>query len=174
MPARHEDLLLLEHDFPYGPPEKHAERLARQDRGLVAYLVAWYCPAGERLRPVGHGLLTWGGAVGAHIASMMRGTCPDVEDLFVLEAFRSRGVGSRILQEAETLAAARGFRRIGLSVDVRNPRAHALYTRLGYRDAGLGSHHEEGDYVDRRGVLQRWDETCVYLVKWLASLDSRS
>lgn len=167
--ARREELLLLERAFPYGPPEKHADRLKRQEHEAVVYLIAWDHSNRDEARAVGHALLKWRGAAEDHIASVMQGSCPDVEDLFVLEPFRSRGVGSLILREAESLAASRGFSKIGLSVDVRNERAHALYLRLGYRDAGLGPHFEEGDYVDRNGVLQRWDETCIYLVKVLST-----
>jgi len=48
---------------------------------------------------------------------------------------------------------------------VRNPRAHSLYERLGYQDAGLGVHREEYTYVDGEGRVQSWDEIAVYLVK---------
>jgi GNAT superfamily N-acetyltransferase len=160
------DLLAVERHLPFGPPEKHAERLDRQQRGLVEYLIAWY-----EGQPVGHALLKWDGANECPIASAFQGTCPDVEDLLVHEAYRSRGIGTQILHEAERLVRARGYRRIGLSVDVRNPRARALYERLGYSDAGLGPHHERGEYLDQEGQTQVWEEICVYLVK---SLDGSS
>ena len=152
----------MERALPYGPPEKHAERLERQRRGLVTYLIAW-----DQDLPVGHALLKWGGAEEQHIASALEGSCPDVEDLLVLAAYRSRGVGTQMLQAAELLVRERGFRCLGLSVDVRNPRAQALYERLGFRDAGLGPHDERGEYVDRDGQVTTWEETCIYLIKTL-------
>jgi ribosomal protein S18 acetylase RimI-like enzyme/dienelactone hydrolase len=161
-PLTAHELADLERSLPEGPADKHAERLHRQERGEVVYLVAWH-----EGRPVGHGLLKWQGAGEEPIASAMHGTCPDIEDLLVHEAYRSRGIGTQILREAERLALARGFHRIGLSVDERNPKAQALYERLGYHDAGLGPHHERGEYVDQEGQMQAWEETCVYLVRSL-------
>ena len=152
--AAHE-LAHLDRALPEGPSDKHAERLQRQERGEVIYLVAWY--AG---RPVGHGLLKWQGATEDVVASRMQGTCPDVEDLLVDKAFRSSGIGTQILDEAERLVRARGYHRIGLSVDVRNPRAQTLYERLGYHHAGLDPYSEHGEYVDHDGQVRTWDETC--------------
>ncbi len=161
-PATHDDLIGLERAFPFGPPEKHAERLDRQKRDAVVYLIAWY--AG---RPVGHGLLKWAGAEEEPIASYLQGQCPDVEDLFVLDAFRSKSVGRQILFNAEHLVKERGYPQIGLSVDVKNTRAWILYKRMGYRETHLGEHYERGEYVDQHGQPQLWEETCIYLVKKL-------
>jgi GNAT superfamily N-acetyltransferase len=160
--ATRRDLLQLEAAFPFGPPEKHAERLDRQDRDKVVYLIAW---RGDQ--PVGHGLLKWDGASEGHIRAAFGGTCPEVEDLFVVEASRSQGIGTQILQAAEKLATYRGFSRLGLSVDLRNVAARALYERLGYRDAGLGPYAERGHFIGRDGRREYWEETCVYLVKSL-------
>ncbi len=162
-PLARQELLVVERGLPYGPPEKHAERLDRQQRGLVVYLIAWH-----QDQPVGHGLLKWQGADEEHISSVYRGTCPDVEDLLVSEVYRSQGIGTQILQAAERLVRERGLDRIGLGVDVRNPRARALYERTGYRDAGLGLHSEHGEYLNQAGGVTTWEETCVYLVKSLS------
>ena len=159
-PLIRQELLAVERALPYGPPEKHAERLDRQQREAVVYLIAWH-----QGKPVGHGLLKWRGADEHHIVRAFQGGCPDIEDLFVLEAYRSRSVGTQILRAAEHLVREHGFDRIGLSVDVRNPRARALYERLGYQDAGLGLHSEHGEYVNQAGGVTTWEETCVYLVK---------
>ena len=161
-PVASRDVLILEAQLPFGVPEKHADRCARQRRGQVVYLIAWYNGA-----TIGHALLKWQGAEEDEVASRLQGTCPDVEDLFVLESFRSQGVGRQILEAAERLARERGLRHIGLSVAVNNPRARVLYDRLGYRDAGLGPLHEHGEYVDASGRHRSWDEICVYLTKAL-------
>jgi len=161
-PVARRDVLLLEAHLPFGVPEKHADRSARQRRGQVVYLIAWHNGA-----PIGHALLKWQGAEEDQVASVLQGTCPDVEDLFVLESFRSQGVGRQILDAAERLTRERGSRHIGLSVGVNNPRARALYERCGYRDAGLGPLHEHLEYLDASGRRQTWDEMCVYLTKSL-------
>ncbi|GLY17013.1 GNAT family N-acetyltransferase [Kineosporia rhizophila] len=48
---------------------------------------------------------------------------------------RGRGVGGRLLDEVDRIAAEQGFDRIGLSVIDSNPRARALYERHGYSAA---------------------------------------
>jgi ribosomal protein S18 acetylase RimI-like enzyme len=151
---------ILERAFPEGSADKHRGRLARQECGEVVYLIAW--DAGT---PVGHALLKWAGATEPHLVAHFRGTCPDVEDLLVAVDWRSQGIGTQLLTVAARLVSERGYARIGLSVDVRNPRARALYERLGYTDAGMGIHREEGTYVDQQGQLQRWEDICIYLVK---------
>ncbi|MEU4690001.1 GNAT family N-acetyltransferase [Actinoplanes sp. NPDC023714] len=52
---------------------------------------------------------------------------------------RGRGIGSALLAAAQAHAATRGDREVQLSVVDTNPRAEALYRRLGYRVVGEGS-----------------------------------
>ena len=52
--------------------------------------------------------------------------------LGVLPALRSRGLGTLLVRAAEQRIRARGLRRAELGVEDRNPRARALYERLGY------------------------------------------
>ena len=161
-PAEKHELTMLESAFPFGPVEKHTERLLRQNRGDVLYLIAWYDG-----KPVGHGLLKWGGATEEHIALYVNGLCPDVEDLYVLETMRTQSIGGQILNFAESLVRERGYTQIGLSVDVRNVKTKALYLRMGFRETPLGEHYERGEYVDQAGQLQTWEEWCIYLIKSL-------
>ena len=161
-PLARDNLLLLEQYLPYGPPEKHADRLARQERGEVIYLIAW-----REDIPLGHALLNWRGATEDHLVATFKGTCPDIEDLLVAEQYRSQGIGAQILLAAERLVKERGYSQIGLSVDVHNTRAYALYERLGYHNIGLPPHHERGEYMDAQGHIAVWEETCIYMVKSL-------
>lgn len=55
-----------------------------------------------------------------------------VEDLFVEEWARGRGLGQRLLAELARIALARGCRRLDLSVLSWNP-ARAFYERIGLR-----------------------------------------
>jgi GNAT superfamily N-acetyltransferase len=57
-----------------------------------------------------------------------------VTDLYVRDAARRSGVGSRLLQAAEAHALAAGASRLRVGVLARNDAAHALYLKLGYRD----------------------------------------
>lgn len=52
---------------------------------------------------------------------------------------RGRGVGAALLAEAHRRLAMTGHRAVELSVDDGNPRAAALYLRLGYEIVGAGN-----------------------------------
>src|SRR5437870_10165520 len=119
-PIARDDLPMLERhvDQDFGNRDKHRRRLALQEEGRATYLVAWLAGL-----PVGHALLRWEGA-------------------------ETEPMRSRLLDAAERLAGERGRDRIGMSVDVANARARALYERRGYRDAGLGTFVLRGTWVD--------------------------
>ena len=51
----------------------------------------------------------------------------------VRPVYRGNGIGSRLLQKAETDLVSRGFERIALNVARDNEPARHLYERLGYR-----------------------------------------
>jgi GNAT superfamily N-acetyltransferase len=51
----------------------------------------------------------------------------------VVDGFRGRGVGRRLLEAMHEYARAQGLRRIALSPDADNP-ARRLYAALGYED----------------------------------------
>ena len=166
-PVAEGELALLEECFPEGGPAKHAERLARQQKGEVVYLIAWQL--GE---PVGHALLNWRGSQDEHVARQLQAACPDIEDLFVLADLRSRGIGRQLLSAGEKLAIEQGFTMIGLSAGAeQGDPARRLYERLGYRDAQFGEYTECGAYVDTQGSRKTWEATCVYLIKDLISYD---
>jgi RimJ/RimL family protein N-acetyltransferase len=55
----------------------------------------------------------------------------------LLPAYRSRGIGRRLMQAAIEAARARGFERVTLNVHANNMRARALYEKLGFRLEGV-------------------------------------
>ena len=57
-----------------------------------------------------------------------------LEELFVLPAYRSCGLGRDFFAAAEQYARENGFARIRLEVEEENVRARSLYERLGYED----------------------------------------
>ena len=57
-----------------------------------------------------------------------------VDELYVREALRGRGLGSALIASAEALCRAEGIRAMHLEVDRSNERAKRLYHRSGYRD----------------------------------------
>jgi GNAT superfamily N-acetyltransferase len=142
-------------------PTKHRDRLARQHKGEVAYLVAWFSKA-----PVGHVLIDWDGPAEEPMKSQLT-DCPNLEDLFVVPQYRSRKIGSRLLDEAEGLVNRQGYPLVGLGVAVDNHIARRLYRQRGYEDAGFSEYQTGGHYYDPNGLEQAWEETCNYLVKRL-------
>lgn len=85
--------------------------------------------------------------------------------LRVMEMFRGRGIGTRLIEEAEALILGRGFQWTTIAVAKQNVGAYRLYRRLGYRifreDPGKWS------YVDHKGITQTVDEPCWMLEKHL-------
>ncbi len=160
-PIAMEDVATIEEHiaFDWAALRKHRERLEKQEGGESLYLVAWI---GDL--PVGHLLVKWQGTVDQPMASAIK-DCPDVEDLFVSPVYRSKGIGSRLLESAEQAAEEKGYARFGLGVSVDNPRARRLYLRLGYRETGTGRYETGGVYIDRDGSEKTWKETCVYLIR---------
>jgi GNAT superfamily N-acetyltransferase len=57
-----------------------------------------------------------------------------VHDLFVLPAYRRRGLATALLSAAETFVRSLGAREMRLGVIDRNAGARALYARAGFRD----------------------------------------
>jgi ribosomal protein S18 acetylase RimI-like enzyme len=55
-----------------------------------------------------------------------------LEDLFVEEAYRGRGVGRTLLDAVMEWARARGCRRLRLDTNERNERGIHLYESLGF------------------------------------------
>lgn len=83
----------------------------------------------------------------------------------VRDAYRSKGIGTRILDVVEDDLRARGYQYVTLNVARDNPRAQQLYVRRGYRvvapEAGIWS------YVDDRGAWQQVREPAWRMEKAL-------
>jgi GNAT superfamily N-acetyltransferase len=58
--------------------------------------------------------------------------CAELGGLVVEEGQRSRGLGGRLMEQAERWARERGYRALTLRSNVLRARAHAFYERLGY------------------------------------------
>ncbi len=55
-----------------------------------------------------------------------------LDDLSVTEQYRGRGIGTRLIREAEAYAKERGIGRIVFHVEKSNGSAFRLYKKLGY------------------------------------------
>ena len=106
------------HDW-YGAERDESFRrsLHRHKAGEIVYLVA-----AIRGRPVGH--------LGVDLVRVR-----DAAHLWqfgIMPPLQSLGIGSAMIAEAEDAAAAHGFRVAEIGAETDNPRARALYERLGY------------------------------------------
>lgn len=127
-------------------PEQIKQRLEWQKEDKAVWLVA---KVGQEL--AGYVVVKW---VGKPTAP----DYPDLEDLHVRADYRGKGIAGQLVAEAESLAKARGYQRIGLAVnpDPRCP-AHKLYTKLGHKATG------EDKYVD--GIYGGVKDWVVDMVK---------
>jgi GNAT superfamily N-acetyltransferase len=101
----------------------------------------------------------------AHVAwQRTRLDVPEIQDVFVREDRRRRGVATALALAAEALASERRHTRISLSYGIANDAARRLYEGLGYRDAGIDPEPVRGVIHVRTGILEV-DDTLIHLVK---------
>ena len=152
------DVALLDRAMPSpGLTSFHARRFARQEAGDCTYLIAWL-----EGRPVGHTEMRWIGCAAPEVAL----DCPEIGGLTVWpEELRSRGIGTQLILAAEELARERALPTVGIGVGKDNPRAAALYARLGYRP--VTDYLDRYTYVDRDGAERECIDACTFLVKEL-------
>ncbi|MFE3649351.1 GNAT family N-acetyltransferase [Streptomyces sp. NPDC059152] len=81
--------------------------------------------------------------------------------LAVLPALQSRGLGTLLIRAAEQRIRDRGLRSAELAVEEDNPRARALYERLGY--AAYGRAPDAWDEEGPDGSIRRHETMCVLL-----------
>jgi GNAT superfamily N-acetyltransferase len=161
--CRAKDLERLEEAIPYGPSQFHEGRLARQQQGTSTYLIAWIDEV-----PVGHAEILWNGCEAAEVRRRFPG-CPEINALNVWpERLRSHGIGTALLAEAERRAVRRGLAWIGLGVADDNPRAAALYLRLGFGESGC-RYVDRYEIVTDAGERLAFSDPCRFLVKNLGA-----
>ena len=162
-PLAKEELEVLEGtiDYDWGNPNKHKNRLIKQQRDELVYLIAWV--AGE---PVGHEVLEWTGKRHDAFIDKMANS-PNIDDLFVCHRYLSKSIGSELLNKAQDLAVLRGYRHVGLGVRTDNCGARRLYKQLGYTETEVGEYLDIWQYIDKSGCSQWHQESCYYFVKTL-------
>jgi ribosomal protein S18 acetylase RimI-like enzyme len=128
-----------------------ARELHRSQRGEVDYLAV--CPPSNL--PVAIGAIDYEAHPGA-------GT---LWQLIVQTAWRSCGLGTVLVQAAERRILDRGLDRAELGVEDNNPRARALYERLGY--VAYGRRPEAWDAEGADGSVTRYETVCTLMRKRL-------
>lgn len=143
-----------------GSQAVHTDRLRDAAQGDLRYMVL---EAGGRV--VGFALLVfrrpphW-----SDTADTSR--LPQIVDLQIHPNLRGRGYGSIFLEQIERAAAAAGASALYLSVDpVENPRACALYLRLGYQPLQEQPYRSAWQFVDSAGQQHSGEEWTVDMKK---------
>lgn len=91
---------------------------------------------------------------------------PTAIDFLIDPPLRGRGYGSFLLRAVEKLAAQSGSKHLYLWVDpVNNPRAYALYLRLGYQPLQEQPYQFHWEFVDSGGHRRSGDNWRLDLVK---------
>ncbi|MGB5824385.1 MAG: GNAT family N-acetyltransferase [Proteocatella sp.] len=57
-----------------------------------------------------------------------------LDDLFIEEEYRGRGIGRSVLKYLEEYTLQNGYKRLQFSSEFSNPSAHSFYTSLGYKN----------------------------------------
>jgi ribosomal protein S18 acetylase RimI-like enzyme len=129
-----------------------ANELERARRGEVDYLAA--CPPSGL--PVAIGGIDY-------IENPGAGT---LMQLSVHEALQSCGIGTILIEAAEQRILSRGLHRAELGVEESNPRARALYDRLGY--VAHGRAPDSWDEQAPDGTIVRYETVCTLMRKELS------
>lgn len=140
---------------PWAPYPGHVKAVAKLldvvPSGAAEYVTACL-PSGVL---VGKGAIDYAQDPGAAVLTQF-----DVDELL-----RSCGIGTALVEECERRIQARGVQRIEIGAETNNPRAQALYERLGYvayAEKPGGWDHELPD-----GSTVRYETTIVHLRKEL-------
>lgn len=157
-PCTTEVVSTLERSMPAGPA--HRAHLADQERGRTLYLVAHLDGA-----PVGIAVLSWTGCHGANARAAHPGAV-EISNLQVRQDHRGRGLGTALVRDAEARASARGRHQVAVGVADDNPRAAALYRRLGYEPTAVVDVFEY-DWTDAEGTVRHAVESTTLLLREL-------
>jgi GNAT superfamily N-acetyltransferase len=141
---------------------KHGERLDRQERDEVLYLLAV-----QNERIIGHLLLKWDCPEDLHVRDLIP-SCAEVEDFVVAPDKRGAGVGSRMLDFAGLQCVQRGTTRLGIAVGIGNPAAQSLYERRGFTLVPGSLHRVTWQAIHESGREIEEHEDCRYLTKELS------
>jgi GNAT superfamily N-acetyltransferase len=156
------DVEVLETSDPSpGLTRYHARRFERQEKGLSTYLIAWADGV-----PVGRCEIRWCGCDAPEVNERFP-DCPELNGLEVWPAaLRSHGIGTALISAVECRVRDRGYALLGLGVNDDNPRAAALYLRLGFRETAC--HYFDRYFgIDDQGRRLDFADPTRFLVKEL-------
>lgn len=139
-------------------PAKYEMRLRDQQSGLCTALTAEY--AGE---PAGYINVYFQPKTGAFAGKGM----PEIVDFGVLEKYRCRGIGSRLMDAAETIAREHADRvYLGVGLHSGYGSAQRMYVKRGYLPDGSGVWYRD-QVCTPYAPCENSDDLVLYLSKEL-------
>lgn len=60
-----------------------------------------------------------------------------LDDLFLSEEYRGKGLGRNVMEFIENYAKENGYKRLQFQSELSNPNAHEFYTKLGYKSEDM-------------------------------------
>jgi RimJ/RimL family protein N-acetyltransferase len=159
------DLDVLEAAYPTaGLSRFHEQRYMRQQSGAGTYLTIW----DENGVSIGSGEIMWIGAKELEVRRLIA-HCPELNGLTVWPPERrSQGIGTQAIRHAVGLVRRRGFAKVGVGVADGNPRAAALFLRLGFTETGV-KYLDHWTAVDLAGTPHDHADPSRFLVKDLSA-----
>lgn len=109
---RKKDLLILKKHWKVYEP--FLNRYNSMKKGESTFLIIW-----NNEIPIGHGRIWWK-------------KVPVIEDMSVNKDFRSKGIGSILLNRLELYAKRRAYNQVRLYVELKNKKAEMFYLRKNY------------------------------------------
>jgi GNAT superfamily N-acetyltransferase len=122
-------LVLAFRDHSHSRALPEAEVTSSVERLLIDPLTDFLLALSERGDALGYAQLRY------QYSLWVSGSVAQLEDLFVVSAFRRRGIGLRLLNGAVARASERSARFIWLNTNERNLEAVRLYTKAGFSSA---------------------------------------
>lgn len=93
---------------------------------------------------------------------------PQIVDLQVKGSHRGQGYGSNFVRAIESIASEAGYEHLYMSVGLlNNPRAYALYRRLGYQQIQSAPYRKTWKFQDSEGKVHHGEDWVVDMVKHL-------
>jgi GNAT superfamily N-acetyltransferase len=91
---------------------------------------------------------------------------PQIVDVRVKETHSGQGYGSNFIRAIERIAGEAGYGQLYLSVEpLANPRAYALYQRLGYQPLQSKPYRKIWGFTDSAGKVHRGEDWVVDMMK---------
>ena len=153
-PAEKSDLKKLnKYLFVKSIPDLHEKKLEDQEKGNSFWLIGWIDN-----KPIAHLQL--------RLKKSKEKNCAHIESLGVKKSHRKKGVGKKLMGFAESLAKKKGFKKVGLAVEINNQFLRNMYEKQEYQNWGKGIIIETWEEV-HNGKKKKIIEKCKYLIKKL-------